>query len=669
MRNSLLLSLFACITCLHIQAQGTAENGAFAAGNGIIIYLSDNTYNEAQPNKKITSIRIERKADNENTYTQIATMQSPGEQAEFERRYNTAMENIPFDLSQLKGKAKAIWEKYNRHKRFDSLGIWGTYLPVQMAFGISYLDKSAKPNTRYTYQLIYMEGSTAGKTVAFTPTSFPKKPVFGKIQYLSGIYTGNAVELKWGGKKGNWPQNLLALRQEKLAGKWERFASVLVRNSGKDSNFVQVRDTSALQKRVYRYALVPSDAYGNPGDTIFSNYIGAYNYIQVAPPFRQIKAGLTTDKKAITISWIIEDASLVSAVRIYKSPDREGKYDTLATVPANTITYVDQYTNQLKMTHYYLQCVGPLGETGPPGPRFFALPDQEYAPIAPTLITATPAAKGIELLIQNNDKYAAGFRVYRQEENDMPMLPITDLLPFKQNSFTYTDTSSLLSGKISYGYCVKAESPGYDLSPASDTLFVKPLKTTIPPLPTGLAAKRDEGVVKLFWDNMALSDESVATYRVFRRELPEGKWTGINDSLLTGDQNNFEDRNILVGKKYAYSVECYDYYGGKSGLGMAIEVSIPLSPIEPAAGTRGYKVASGIQLSCDMTLQNDLKSYNLYRYQRGQAPKKIATIPAGNIIQYFDTQVTAGQLYFYYFTTTATDGRESLPGEEVSVRY
>lgn len=649
-------------------AQGNSENGAFAGGSGIFVFISDNIYRDNSPNKGVTAIRLERKAAGENNFQAIATLQSPADAGDFVRRFDKALADMPFDLPGLKGKGPAIWELYSRHCRFDSLGAWKFYLPVQAAFGLVYYDKSAKSGVSYTYQLVQLERGQPGKTIAFNPTSWPGKASFGKIEPVDSRYDGGQLYVRWGGKKSNWPKNFAVLRQDKLGGAWRRITGDISTYSSRDSMYVEAWDNTVVVKNIYRYALIPSDHYGNPGDTIFSRYAGAYDYTQVAPPFQRIGTGLSADAQAVTLSWNIEDATMVSGIRLFRSADRDGPYDTLATLPPNAIGFVDEGAAQMQMAHYYLQCIGPLGENGPHSPRFFALPDQSYTPVAPTLISANGTKNGVELLIQGNDVHAKGYRIFRQADNISPMLPITDLLTPGDAGFRYVDTATSLSGKRSYGYCVVAEGKGFAQSIHSDTLFARPQKATVPPVPTGLSSLADLEAIRLYWDNMEAADETVSAYVVHRRELPNGKWAVLNESILTVEQNNYEDHQVSVGKRYAYAVECYDYYGGKSGLSDAVEAGLPVLPVLPPGGITAHKVDGGIAIACDITLQDGLKGYNLYRYQRGSAPKKIATLPPADIILYTDKQVTAGQLYFYYFTISLDDGRESKAGEEVGVR-
>jgi hypothetical protein len=81
--------------------------------------------------------------------------------------------------------------------------------------------------------------------------------------------------------------------------------------------------------------------------------------------------------------------------------------------------------------------------------------------------------------------------------------------------------------------------------------------------------------------------------------MPQGKWTILNAGILSVDQNNFDDRTALPGKRYTYTLECYDYYGGKSGMEPMVEVAVSLPEIHPPSGVHAYRMESGIEVGCD----------------------------------------------------------------------
>lgn len=74
----------------------------------------------------------------------------------------------------------------------------------------------------------------------------------------------------------------------------------------------------------------------------------------------------------------------------------------------------------------------------------------------------------------------------------------------------------------------------------------------------------------------------------------------------------------------------------------------------------------GITIEWEEPEQEDIKSYRVYRYERGGKPVAIVTVSHGTE-RFIDITARKGKLYFYYLTSVHQNGNESLPGREEGI--
>ena len=116
-----------------------------------------------------------------------------------------------------------------------------------------------------------------------------------------------------------------------------------------------------------------------------------------------------------------------------------------------------------------------------------------------------------------------------------------------------------------------------------------------------------------------------------------------------------------------YAVQSVNIYGGRSSLSNPVTVRIESSQdnLIPPSGIHAQTVAEGIMLQWGEIDSKIISEYRIYRNKRGDEPTVLASVKSN---QYLDKNVTKGELYFYHITSVSKDGKESIPGEEVSIR-
>jgi uncharacterized protein len=141
------------------------------------------------------------------------------------------------------------------------------------------------------------------------------------------------------------------------------------------------------------------------------------------------------------------------------------------------------------------------------------------------------------------------YQLYRGVDGG-PLAKIGQLLA----AHTYID--SMVENDRVYSYQVQALSTyeqGTVNSGLSETVQVKPLDRTAPPVPKGVEGIRTEVGVKIYWNHVEAAD--LAGYRVYRRSEGEGKAVFIGEVNLP--YNMYIDSKAAKGPHF-YSVSSID---------------------------------------------------------------------------------------------------------------
>jgi fibronectin type 3 domain-containing protein len=286
-------------------------------------------------------------------------------------------------------------------------------------------------------------------------------------------------------------------------------------------------------------------------------------------------------------------------------------------------------------------------------------------PLPPTQVVGTGIKGGVRLQWLNADKDIAGFYVYRSGGSSDSLELLTSLISFSSDRCSFVDTNRALTGTHVYAYTVRSENTSHVLSDFSDTVFVRPLISTQPLAPLDISVLIEGTEARIFWRDMTTTDDNIQGYRVYRREVSAGKKRAA-DSLLT--VNYFTDSTLLEGRTYEYAMQTMDIFGGRSSLASSQTVAIHMSPPPRPAGLRvSATPGRALTLRWDAPAQEDLKSFRVFRYERGKKALRLGEVKS-TVQSYTDTKTQRGRLYFYYVTAVTERNVESPPSDEVSVR-
>ncbi len=322
--------------------------------------------------------------------------------------------------------------------------------------------------------------------------------------------------------------------------------------------------------------------------------------------------------------------------------------------------------------YYYMTMTGLLDEESPRSMKVIGLYRSATIPLPPIDLRGEGVSRGVRLQWNAAEKEIIGFYVFRGMGRNRLMTQISSLIPLNEKEMwgSYLDTSTVLSGKINYAYSVRAESKSHVLGAYTDTIFVRPNIPTVPLTPVKLNVLLDGKTIRLFWQDMRQNDATIIGYDVFRRVVPGTKsqeWKKLNSSILNVTKNYYDDIAVEEGKSYEYAVRSIDVFGGKSSLSSIKCIEIPVDIPPAPGGIRLERTDKGVLIRWGPVKHPNVSSFKVLRTQYQGKATVVATVK-DSVTECLDAKIKSGQLYFYRIITVLSNGRESVPSKEISIR-
>lgn len=652
-----------------------SENGAFLSPNGIYVYTGNFIASGTNPFNNITGFRIERREANVDDWDLITEFQSPHTLDEFKNNLESAVNEMPVKISISDMPAEIIWEKAVKYSQIDSIGIWGLSLQVQRALGTVYLDRSVPNEGKYIYKVSYL---TANGSVSYytqhSPVYYPSKKEAISIEIIESSFDFDRVTILTRSVTNSSGLRMMKVfRKENPGGSHKEVSCKFFVFYNNDTAYISLTDSTVEINKTYEYLLQPYDRFGNPGQFTPPILIAAYN-INESISIKNIKIETLNTTGFLKISWSTLSFMNISSIKIFKSLDMDTGYYQIAEIPASETEYTDENTEPRQKYYYYISCTDLTGNESARSAKVFAITEYTQLPSNRPYIAGSESLKdGIRIYFVATDEYTAGFRIYRDNGLGDSLAQISDLIPYKDSLMNYIDTSSSLSGALQYRYAVISENFSGVMSQLSNIITERPDKPVIPLTPDKLEVIVRENSAWLYWDDMNKGDFDIIGYSVFRRQVSESgaplsDFLPLADTMNLLEYNNFVDTAVIPGSSYQYAVQSVNIYGIRSSLSnfATAQLEIKTDYMIPPSGLRAQQVFEGIILNWGEIETERLAGYRIYRYKRGEDPTPVATV--NTAVQYTDKTVLNGELYFYYITSLYIDGKESRPGEEISIR-
>lgn len=660
-----ILVLIFIVLFLKIEAQEVKKGLAVAGDKGIFIHLGKDFLNENSG--KYSAYKIERKTG-DSAFEKIASVVSPSSYDEFIEKYKFYNRYLP-EMTELSDSVlNVIWKDAIASKNTDALKYYSGVLSIRLALGISYIDTTAAKDLKYIYKVnktsMAGDDSLAGESM---PVSFPGEVFYPKMYCFEKNYRGGNIEVMWKYAGDLRPALFYVFRRSAFEKEFKKISCKKAILQKADSMYFAISDASVLKEQTYVYYIVPADAYGNCGEQSVIEIVHAISSAEIFQPYK-VEVKIDSVFNGLRLKWKFDQPHLAAGIEILRSEEINSPGELIASVDPNATDYLDQRIFPSKKYYYSLSVNLINGDKLPNTPKVTGYFLSDEIPLPPYDLTVSASTKGVNLHWKYSEKNINGFYVYRNNQSSAKLNLISSLIPAgeKDSVFTYSDSSSALSGKVSFKYCVQAVSRSNVRGLFSDTVTVMPIKTeeVLTPLITDLIF--DGSVVSVFWEDLNAVDNSISSYKVFRRETGK-EWILLTENPLPFSNNYFNDSSATEGKIYEYAVQAEDFFNnsGRKGVSQRIEIlkDIPPAPAEIWA----ENTDNGILIKWTEVIRKNISSYLILRSDISGKEITAGTVKPEKL-EFTDKDVKAGELYFYKVITVLENGNKSLPANEISIR-
>lgn len=665
------LLIFSFVAANYLIAQNRQLEIAHPAPNGVYVDLGIDLINQTHSFNNMTGYRVDRKLQGESDWKLLEIVRAPNLKQEFEQKLMTITQSLFSSVNVNNIPLDSLWDRIVKYHRLDSLGFWSGSLLIRLAVGSLFYDSEALPNNKYVYRISSVNSKDEGiKSIESNSVSFPGSYDRSKLAFNSKSGTEKEINITWSSSNNFKPTLINVFKSEGSNTEFNQIAVNLLITSQNDSTYYSITDTLIKPNTYYRYYAVPSDLYGNMGNKTDDVFIVTTDFSKSGYPYI-INAVSIDSIDAIEISWQIQKDELVNFVEVYKSESFDTGFVKLAEVPSAESTYFDYNIEPMKKYEYYVRAVSLLGEVSIPSVRTFALIKSVLKPIPPQNIKVVSIENGVKLQWENTEDFIDGFWVYRTDGASDSLQLISSLVKELKPVTEFYDTSGTLSGKFTYSYSVKSVTTSHIESNFSDTVAIRPDLPTMPPTPFELIAFVDDSTARISWNDMNEIDETVFGYRVYRKDFTSSanpNFEALVDSILPANENYFVDNRIEKGKTYQYALTSIDLFGAESNPAYSSELTYEIPNPLPPQGVGYLNSKNGIIIKWNETLQNDIKEYRVYRYQRGSSPKMISLVKINSELKTEDRDIIKDNLYYYYVTSVNTFNVEGSKSNEIAVR-
>jgi len=650
-------------------AQQQTELMAFGGPNGIYVNTGIEIGSPEIPSNRVAGYKIERQVVGDKNWQFVLNLSAPKNYEDFLNRiYSTNLilvDSIPAKELPL----KVIWDKAQKYKRIDSLKYLGNPLVVRIAFGVCYLDKDVEQNVEYSYRVSKLDVSgKESESFYSNVVSFPPIISKGKIVFVNKETSEKSIQLMWENVDARFAR-IIVFRQTNFTSGYSEILSEKYFSSNKEKNLITIIDTLVLPNDVYQYYLIPVDYYQNYGNRTDTITVAAFSFNSIIPPY-DIKVTGLDSLGALKLDWKLEQANKILSTKIFRSKMSDSGFVEIAELQATTTSYIDRTAEPMIKYFYYLQLNDQFGEVPYKTAKVFGLYKSNVIPMTPMSLHSIKTEKGVKLVWEKPEESINVYHIYRNFDESLSLNELTSIIS-NDSIVQFVDTSSSLKADKYFYYAVRSENTSNNLSEFSDTISVIPVSNQKLNPPKDLTGYVDETGVVLYWQNMFAEDPTISGYQVFRKYVSnnsKAEFKPVIDSILSPKQNNFVDVSSKEFGNYEYAVKVYDIFGKESDLSSSISINILSEPVLVPAGITANSVDEGIKITWQISSLSKIKEFVLYRYMRGEEPKKISTIVADKSKEFIDTSAANDNLYFYFLKSVSDLNIESDPSEEVGLR-
>jgi fibronectin type 3 domain-containing protein len=605
--------------------------------------------------------QILRKENSAIEFQQIAVIAPP---VNFEDFYNRLIlsnaKNPIYDLPTNYFLTK-IWDIIIKTHNLDSIPIYGAMPYFQEALGTGYYDNTLTINHLYTYKIQFYANNKLISETTTEPLIFKKSTAVCKIHSASAIANENYIKLNFASSKTNKPFKVKVFRNIYLQTDFIEISPDIIYNNSNDSVFARILDTNVVKGIIYDYFVLPFDELGNEGQN--SDTIRVINSFNKSESFIQTIRTKSIDSiSAIQISWTCPIPKYLRSINIYRSENYDGQYKLIGSAIPSDTSFIDNQINPIQTYFYYLIINDVFGQSVRSA-RTTGMLNANKKALSPLDLKAIPENGFVTLTWKRPSADTRGYYIFRSTNlpNDT-LTQISDIILNNDLNVKFIDSLKGVTSQV-LSYAVKSSNTSYDISNLSEIVYIDNPQNIHLPTPMNLSAKFQDGNVLLIWDINDIENIDIFGYRIFRKLLKKDgsdstDFIEIKRPNTEQSLNYFTDSSCTNGNTYLYSVQAISANNSQSHLSAPAQIYIPKFKPLSISSCQITKEQDGFYLQWEPTLQDNIKSYKIYRIENNEKYVLIAEINSKQT-NYFDKYKSNAPIVFYTITCINNQNIES----------
>ncbi len=659
------LFIIGILFSLNAIAQQKSNNiTAYAGEKGIYIYNVFKPASARYPDGAATGFKLERQQNGKTDWEFVSNYETPSSFEAFEKKVAYA-QKVAFSKSG-EVQASTVWRKFEKCHCLDSIAQFLIYQDYDIAFNLILADTTLQKGYSYTYRISQIDKDDKIITGYTTnEVQYPGSVSYKMPRFCRRDAMKTQIRVIWGSKADIvLPKTFRIYRRRETESKFEIINASAAMSKAKDSLYYSIVDKNVTENEMYYYFIAPTNAFGG-GFNVKSDTVAVTNYELRDMMLPQLFKAYGDDKKNLVhLSWRVYKPAFVGSIQIFRSESYDKDFKQIGSAANFDTMYEDRSIHSGIKYFYYLKITDKLQHQSERSVKIFGIYYSKRTPRLPENVRSVTTEIGTTIKWKSADEDIDGYYVSRCRGIDGKMEIISHFIKKTDTSGQFSDTMKL-DPAYQYGYAVQQENITHVLSPYTKTIYIQPRTKIILFAPKSLQAIRGDNNVTLLWEDMRLQNPSLAGYNIYRREQGMKEFTKLNTIPVPSQNHTYTDLKIESGKIYEYSVELVDINNNTSSKSASAQVNIPGLPLSAPADLQAFASDNGVTLQWSASLESNAITYNLYRYQRGVKPSKIASITG---MTYSDNTAKKDELYFYYVIAVNGNGDESMPSREISLR-
>ncbi|MFO8051753.1 MAG: fibronectin type III domain-containing protein, partial [Thermoplasmatota archaeon] len=510
-----------------------------------------------------------------------------------------------------------------------------------------YNDTTVVNGIEYEYRVIAVNKygeSEPSNIISAIPLSKPDPPINVSSRWGSGF-----IEISWEPPEDDGGADITGYQVWKRREGNENFSMIV--EPGYET--LIYNDTSVVNGELYEYYVT---AVNSEGNSLPSEIVSDVPKTVPGPPFINVNA----QNGFVLLEWVepsFNGGSEITGFSIYRGV-KEGPMEFLAEMDMTVSTFNDSSVTNGIPYRYHMTCMNMVGESEPSLTKE-VIPKGE--PTKPLDLTAVSGDEFVHLYwsspLDDQGSEVIGYIIHVSTDDDGSA--VDQFYTVDGASNTYYNDTDVVNGR-DYTYYVTAWN-SIGRSKRSNEITITP--GTVPSSPSYIGYSAGDGFVRIYWSRP--DDDGgfpLTSYSIFRQE-------DNNEFILIGqvdpDVIEYNDTDVKNGVLYTYYIIAENSVG--RSLGSEFVNARPESSFVPTPPARPNNlvidVGEGYVLLRWEPPEDDggsvITEYYVYRSSSDDSFEMIASVPAGDELEFNDTDVESGSTYFYQVTAVNAIGESS----------